>query len=159
VHDAGVGEHVRDVLRNGDLLDRGRLDAAAAAEEREDALAGQLARVGERLRGRVLVVEHLVDDLAAVHAAVGVDLLDPCQRAVDQRLAARCGNTRLRAGRAEGDRGGGDARRGGERRARRDGGQTQEEIPGCWQFAHGDFLSFVVVGAHSRIRAVVIGNA
>ena len=76
---------------------RGRADVA---EEREHpVLVDELLRVLGRARRLVAVVERLQDDLAAVHAAARVDLVE-----VERARRAACRARAARAGPGEGDR-------------------------------------------------------
>ena len=107
-------EHVRHLLavqerRYGQVGRR-----AQAVEDRVDVvLEHQLADHARGHRRVVLVVEVLVDDLAAVDAAVRVEVLEVGVGGGRDLVVARCGDAGQRLVAAEGDGARRDARRGG----------------------------------------------
>ena len=58
-------------------------------EHGEDAVPHEGPGVCQGLRRLILVVQDLVLDLAAMHAALRIDMCEPGQRAVTHRLASR----------------------------------------------------------------------
>ena len=100
---AAADEELRHLALVQVVAHRERVLGADRVEDREDVvLLDELLREADRLRRVVLVVLDLVDDLAAVHAAVCVDVVEVRLRAAQHRLVLRL-RAGERAGRAEHD--------------------------------------------------------
>ena len=141
--EAGAGEcaHERHLRGGGDRLGCGRSGCTHRADQREHfVFLDQL--LGRRDRAvRLIAVVHADQlELAAMHAALGVDLVEGRVEALLHPKAERRGRSFQHGGLAERDGVGGDAvfgeRRSGQRRGQRDGGEgaakrkVHENLPG-----------------------------
>jgi hypothetical protein len=100
---AAADEELRHLLLVQVLPDRERVLGADGVEDREDVvLLDELRRQLRGLRGVVLVVLDLVDDLPPVDAAVRVDVVEVRLRTAQHRLVLRF-RARERPGAAEDD--------------------------------------------------------
>jgi hypothetical protein len=108
---AGGHEQVRHPLRVEIVDDLGVRRGAQAVEDREDlVLEHQLVHDVHGLGGVVAVVHVLVDDLAAVYAAVGVDVVEVGLGRGRDLAVAGCGRSGQGLMAADRDGGRGDAR-------------------------------------------------